>query len=95
MTPRWIWLAVVPWVVSVSTGQWDGNYPLKRLKYGNMEIFAMAENGKNDTGWLDDMAEAFNAAHERRTRPPFTMKDLEVIDGDLTFEFCGKQPRER
>jgi len=59
---RWLWLLAMPYVVTGSTGTWrEGNSLVTGIRrVGTMQCEGTLEE-------CEDLAEALNAAHERRT----------------------------
>ena len=89
---KYAWMLVVPYVVTVSTempikcrssvdpgfyGRLCDKRPLVTLTH-NGEFYDEFDATPEKVERAEDMAEALNEAHFRRTKPPLTQKDLEV-----------------
>lgn len=80
---KWLWLAVLPYVVTAST--WEavesgGSVIMTEYRVGSMQCPGTKEE-------CADMAEALNEAHERRTQtiPPALIEGILLKDNPCPF----------
>jgi hypothetical protein len=104
---RWLWLAVLPYVVSVSSNEYTIKFktaPDTHSEYSSVYVtpwieISCTKGPGSDCEWIQDLADALNQAHERRME---RNKDNEVdllspsaygcIDKATGVQYWQKEP---